>query len=164
MADIVADINHHPQKPALVGLRNLSQRNWLATMPNGSHQTVQPNRSVRLALGTRINFGLFKGEVPMNDKARETLRAVLQRYGNGLLEDPKRCEAVLRDLCGDCRPEISSSIMALKLHVPQELGAAVSLPYEVVETRLVRRFVDEMPVTRVPGQQSRHGHRSSAVR
>lgn len=42
----------------------------------------------------------------MESTVRDSLRALIVRYGHALGEDPSRCEAMLRDLCGQHKREI----------------------------------------------------------
>jgi len=51
------------------------------------------------------------------------------RFGQALSEDPCRCEALLRDLCGQHKREITVLIRALKQRVATDLlGASAGLP------------------------------------
>jgi MFS family permease len=58
-----AEVVRHPEEPGVLGLKNLSQRPWVATGAQGGRRPVEPGRSVRLAAGTRIDFGALEGEV-----------------------------------------------------------------------------------------------------
>ncbi len=42
----------------------------------------------------------------MNDVPRQKLSEILSRYGQSVCDDPKRCESLLLDLCGEHRREI----------------------------------------------------------
>lgn len=65
----VAIVNRHPQHPNISGLKNLSDHKWQVIIPQ-SHvlRNVEPGQSVKLALGTKINFGKIKGIVEWNEK------------------------------------------------------------------------------------------------
>lgn len=58
-----AEVVRHPQDPTVLGLKNLSHRPWIATGVQGGRRTVELGRSVRLAVGTTIDFGAVEGEV-----------------------------------------------------------------------------------------------------
>ena len=45
------------------GLQNLATRAWFVTLPDGQETQIEPGRNVRLASGTKINFGVLKGEI-----------------------------------------------------------------------------------------------------
>ena len=60
---IGAEVIRNPQDPNVMGLKNLSNKDWQTTMPDGSSNTVPPGRSVRLAYNVKINFGMGIGEV-----------------------------------------------------------------------------------------------------
>ncbi len=83
----------------------------------------------------------------MNDRPRETLGQLIRNpmYGRSLCEDPRRCEALLRDLCGEHRREISVLIGALEERVAADLLASHdSLPKEVLLARLTKRLQDDL--------------------
>lgn len=84
----------------------------------------------------------------MNNAPRETLRELVARNGPGLCSDAKRCEGLLRDLCGEYRREINILISALKERVPLDLLAAQgSMPRELLLNRLSKRLEDQLAVT-----------------
>jgi DNA-binding helix-hairpin-helix protein with protein kinase domain len=59
----IAAVTQHPSKPGLWGLKNLGADKWVSTTANGQVVDVEPQRSVSLAVGTRIHFGSGEGEV-----------------------------------------------------------------------------------------------------
>jgi serine/threonine protein kinase len=59
----VAEISQHPQDPSIWGLKNLSSKKWTTKSVDGAIQEIEPGRSVRLAVGTVINFGAIEGEI-----------------------------------------------------------------------------------------------------
>jgi len=59
----VAQVIHNPNDPAILGLTNLSRTAWQVLSPSGNTHTIQPWQTVRLARGTRIQFGPMDGEV-----------------------------------------------------------------------------------------------------
>lgn len=59
----VAEISQNPKDPSIWGLKNLSGEKWVITTVGGNVSDVEPGRSVRLAVGTRINFGKKEGEI-----------------------------------------------------------------------------------------------------
>ncbi len=59
----VAEVNQHPTDPSIWGLRNLSKEKWVITTDDGAILDVEPGRNVRLAVGTKINFGKKEGEI-----------------------------------------------------------------------------------------------------
>lgn len=59
----VAEVVPNPGDPTVLGLKNLSRNLWTATTPAGEPKRVEPDRSIRLARGTRINFGSVTGEI-----------------------------------------------------------------------------------------------------
>jgi eukaryotic-like serine/threonine-protein kinase len=59
----VAEVNRHPNNPALWGLKNLSDEKWILTKSDGSIQEVEKGRSVPLTAGNKVNFGSVEGEI-----------------------------------------------------------------------------------------------------
>jgi hypothetical protein len=58
----------------------------------------------------------------MNNIPREQLKELIGEYGRSLSKDPKRCEALLRDVCGQYRKEISVLVSAIKESIPVDLS------------------------------------------
>ena len=61
----VAAVAVHPTNPNVWGLKNLSKDNWFITDAAGAVKEVAPERSVTLAVGTKINFGKAEGEIKL---------------------------------------------------------------------------------------------------
>lgn len=60
---IPAEVNHNPNDPGMFGLKNLSNQNWQATLPDGTTHQIAPGRSVRLGNFVKIDFGPGSGEI-----------------------------------------------------------------------------------------------------
>jgi hypothetical protein len=58
-----AEIVSNPTDSAVFGLKNLSGLIWSVTVPGGSPRSLEPGKSVRLAAGTKINFGPVQAEI-----------------------------------------------------------------------------------------------------
>jgi hypothetical protein len=80
----------------------------------------------------------------MDDKPRETLRELIVTYGRSVAEDPKLCEALLRDLCGSHKREINLLVAAAKARVPEDLQAQTGVPTEMLYASLGARLRDEL--------------------
>jgi len=84
----------------------------------------------------------------MNDAPRQTLRGLIARHGPGLCSDARRCEGLLRDLCGEHRREINILVGALRERVPLDLLAGRnSAPTGLLLSRLARRLEDQLALT-----------------
>lgn len=59
----VAAINRHPQDPERWGLQNLTTSAWTITTSDNQLKTVEPQRSVALASGVKIDFGNTVAEI-----------------------------------------------------------------------------------------------------
>jgi serine/threonine protein kinase len=59
----VAEVAVHPTNPSVWGLKNVSTNKWVITAVDGSIKDVEPERSVTLAVGTKIQFGKMEGEI-----------------------------------------------------------------------------------------------------
>jgi hypothetical protein len=73
---------------------------------------------------------------------------MIARHGPGLCSDARRCEGLLRDLCGEHRREINILVGALRERVPLDLLAARnSVPSALLLTRLAKRLEDHLALT-----------------
>lgn len=62
-AQPVAAMTQHPQDPDVWGLKNVGDEKWVITTAGGTIKDVEPGHSVRLAVGTKVNFGQVEGEI-----------------------------------------------------------------------------------------------------
>ena len=71
------------------------------------------------------------------------LRELLAKHGSGLCADARRCESLIRDICGDKTKEVHLLIQALKQRVPEDLLAMPkgASPMPILE-RLRKRLED----------------------
>lgn len=84
----------------------------------------------------------------MNELPRQILRQILAKHGKEICSDARRCENLLRDLCGSYRREINVLINALEQHIPLDLLAANrSMPLEVLFARLEKRLEEQTALT-----------------
>ncbi len=81
------------------------------------------------------------------DVARARLRELVATYGRAVLDDPRRCEALLRDLCGDRRREVNLLVSALRERVPMDLlNASAGVPRGFLITQLAQRLHDNLGI------------------
>ena len=75
---------------------------------------------------------------------REKLKELMEKNGDGLLQDRDRCEGLLKDYCGGHRREISAIVGALEERVPLELRSSwqTAMTPEAMRARLVQRLED----------------------
>jgi hypothetical protein len=84
----------------------------------------------------------------MNDLVRHKLREIVAEYGQSTCDDPRRCEALLKDLCGENKKEIAALIGALKEGVPGNmLKAREGVPTDVVLAQVTERLLQALPLT-----------------
>lgn len=84
----------------------------------------------------------------MNNQPREKLRELIAEYGLTLMDDPRRCRALLKDYCGRHKREINLLISALQAGVAAELQSAPKdIPYCLPANRLAQRLYDQLGVT-----------------
>ncbi len=57
----LAEVNRHPEKPQIWGLKNTGSEKWVCTTVDGAVKDVPPGKSITLAVGTKINFGKSEG-------------------------------------------------------------------------------------------------------
>jgi RsiW-degrading membrane proteinase PrsW (M82 family) len=60
---VVAEVNRSPNDPSIIGLMNRSVSLWSVLDPKSGIRKIEPGKSARLLVGTRINFGSIFGEV-----------------------------------------------------------------------------------------------------
>ena len=81
----------------------------------------------------------------MNDLPRQKLRELIIEYGRSLCDDPRRCEALLKDYCGQHKREIFVLVNALKNRVAEDLiNASAGVPPALLLGRLIQRLEDEL--------------------
>ncbi|MDQ3129516.1 MAG: pectinesterase family protein [Acidobacteriota bacterium] len=91
----------------------------------------------------------------MNDAPRQKLREIVRQHGRVIIENPRRCENLLRDYCGEFRREISVLTMALEEHAVADLLAApASLPRKVTLARLAQRLCDNLALSEAAARWS----------
>ncbi|HXF62913.1 MAG TPA: SH3 domain-containing protein [Caldilineaceae bacterium] len=84
----------------------------------------------------------------MHAQPQRTLKRLIKQYGPDLVNDPRRTEALLNDLCGQHRREIFVLINAQKQRVPAELLAAPAwMPSQAVYARLSRQLQEKLALT-----------------
>jgi hypothetical protein len=84
----------------------------------------------------------------MNDEVREKLGEIVARHGAAVAEDPRRCEALLRDYAGAHRREIFVLVSALEEGVAAELlGARGRVPPSLLVGQLARRLTDHLALS-----------------
>lgn len=87
-------------------------------------------------------------DMSMNNIPRQQLYQLIATYGPSLCDDPRRCEALLKDLCAQYRPEVSVLIGALKEKVAAELLASQkNMPQTVLLARLTKRIRENLALT-----------------
>ncbi len=80
----------------------------------------------------------------MDDLPRRKLRELIENHGQSLASDPRRCEALLRDVCGAHKREIHVLVNALKGRVAEDLlGSSPQTLSELLFTRMAKRLQDE---------------------
>ncbi len=81
----------------------------------------------------------------MNDIPRQRLCEIVAQYGHSLGDDPRRTEALLRDLCGEYKREIFVLVSALREQVAEGLlTSRDSVPHEVLLAQLTKRLRENL--------------------
>ena len=79
------------------------------------------------------------------DLARRKLCEIAGIFGRSLLDEPQRCEAMLRDLCPDERRDVFLLAAALKERIPVEIIASLdTVPEEALISKLTRKLCDHL--------------------
>ncbi len=81
----------------------------------------------------------------MNKLPRQKLRAIILQYGRSICDEPQRCEALLRDYCGQYRGEISVLVNALKEKVAANLlSSQNTVPIDILIARLTKQLQNNL--------------------
>ncbi len=80
----------------------------------------------------------MKHEVP------RILKTLINQYGFGLCEKPKRCRALLLDYCGEFKREINALDMALQKGVPAALQSSPKAALNLTQERLAKKMFNEL--------------------
>ena len=84
----------------------------------------------------------------MHDEPRQKLRELIIEYGRSLCDDPRRCEALLKDYCGQYKREIFVLVSALRNRVADDLlKTSASVPQPILLARLSKKVVEELAMT-----------------
>ena len=77
----------------------------------------------------------------MEQIVRSKLAELVGRFGLDLCNDPKRCEGLLRDVCGEHKREITALVSAAREGVGAELRqSSAGVPKELIIARLTKRL------------------------
>jgi hypothetical protein len=83
------------------------------------------------------------------DIPRQKLCEIIACYGQSVCEDPRKCEALLRDFCGEHRREIHALVNALREKIAEDLlAASEGVPRNFLVARLARRLQDNLGLDR----------------
>jgi len=84
----------------------------------------------------------------MNDLPRQKLGEIVAKHGTSVVDNPRRCEGLLRDYCGRFRREVSVLTMALEERVALDLlAASKTTPRQVLLGRLTQRLCDNLALS-----------------
>ena len=140
-----------PLRRPPANLRNTSPRAIKAFLKRGSFpdniidETVSAIKRLDGALPDGASARQVLGDSDVNDAVATQLRQIVARYGLEVCEDPRRVEALLRDLSGEHRREIAVLAGAAREGVPAELLAAKdTAPAPVLAERLARMLQDNL--------------------
>lgn len=89
----------------------------------------------------------------MPDIPRQQLQYIITQFGRSVCDEPKRCEALLKDLCPNHKREVRLLVVALREGVVKTLTYPPSfLTIENVIMQLVQRLYDEWGIAVELGQ------------
>jgi formylglycine-generating enzyme required for sulfatase activity len=83
----------------------------------------------------------------LNEYPRQQLKTLISQFGRAVCDDPKRCEAILRDLCPQYRRETNLLVSALKEKVVADLlKSSSSVPSSLQINQLAQRLHDNLGI------------------
>jgi hypothetical protein len=89
----------------------------------------------------------------VNDAVAGQLSWIVASYGRDVCEDPRRVEALLRDLSGESRREVAVLSGAAREGIPAELmGAAATVPAAILADRLAEKLQDHLGLSESAAQ------------
>ncbi|PWT90873.1 MAG: hypothetical protein C5B56_04700 [Proteobacteria bacterium] len=92
--------------------------------------------------------GALHTTVTLSETARVKLREAVAAYGRGAFEEPRRCEAILRDYCPMAQKEVFLLVSALRENVAAELGTGTaSIPESALIAKLTRRMSENLGIS-----------------
>ncbi|OUD15258.1 DUF1566 domain-containing protein [Thioflexithrix psekupsensis] len=81
----------------------------------------------------------------MDSSIRQHLQEMIRRYGTSLCGEPKRCKAILNDLCPTAKKEIRLLISALEEDIGNSLlNPPNGIPMEMLLQQLIKRLHEEL--------------------
>ncbi len=84
----------------------------------------------------------------MNELVRHKLREIVQKHGTQPLTDPRLCESLLKDYCGQHKKEIFILVCAVREHIAADLlTSADSMPQEMLHALLIKRLQNNLALT-----------------
>jgi WD40 repeat protein len=84
----------------------------------------------------------------MNEIVRQKLREVVQKHGLPPLSDPRLCESLLKDYCGQYKKEIFVLVCAVREQIASDLlTSEESMPREMLHALLVKRLQNNLALT-----------------
>ncbi len=70
---------------------------------------------------------------------------ILTKYGTSVCDDPRRCEGLLWDLCGDYRKEVKLLVLVLREGVVAEMSSRpANIPPALLIARLTKHMQEEL--------------------
>lgn len=86
----------------------------------------------------------------MNDLPRQQLHKIVDQYGQSVVDNPRRCKALLYDYCGGYRREIFVLSTAQEENVPKTLqDGSNHIPLPVLAAQLTQRLVENRALDEV---------------
>ena len=84
----------------------------------------------------------------MNELVRQRLREIVLKHGLPPLSDPRLCESLLKDYCGQYKKEIFVLVCAVREHVAADLRTSQdSVPREMLHPLLIKRLQNNLALT-----------------
>ncbi|HYG09296.1 MAG TPA: hypothetical protein VD835_04925 [Pyrinomonadaceae bacterium] len=84
----------------------------------------------------------------MNERVRNDLREIILKHGRPPLSDPRLCESLLKDYCGQYKKEIFVLVCAVREQVATDLLTSQgSMPREMLHALLIKRLQNNLALT-----------------
>ena len=84
----------------------------------------------------------------MNELVKERLREIVLKHGRSPVSDPRLCESLLKDYCGQYKKEIFVLVCAVREQAAADLlTSQESVPQEILHPLLIKRLQNNLALT-----------------
>ncbi len=88
-----------------------------------------------------------KVDFPMHNAPRRQLFELIAEYGFSLCDNPRRCEALLKDYCGQYKREIAVLVAVMDEQIPYKIiNFQKNMPTHILKMRLIKEAYENLGI------------------